>query len=149
MLELPEAPLMPAPEPMIRDLTALRELGARIAIDDFGTGYSALSYLRQFPIDTVKMDRSFVRDLGQGKADSALIRSVVELGEALEMQIVAEGIEGQDQLDSVSGLRCDIAQGYFFYPPLDADGMRDALSDPTYARDVARDVARDIGLTAG
>jgi diguanylate cyclase (GGDEF)-like protein len=134
MLEITESILMADPEPMARDLTALRELGARIAIDDFGTGYSALSYLRQFPIDTVKMDRSFVHDLGRGKADSALIRSVVELGEALDMQIVAEGIEGQDQLDSVSGLRCDIAQGYFFYPPLDAAGMRDALAEPVRSR---------------
>jgi diguanylate cyclase (GGDEF)-like protein len=130
MLEITESILMSDRDSMINDLTALRELGARIAIDDFGTGYSALSYLRQFPIDTVKMDRSFVRDLGQGKADSALIRSVVELGEALEMQIVAEGIEGQDQLDSVSGLRCDIAQGFYFYPPLDAEALGQALSEP-------------------
>jgi EAL domain-containing protein (putative c-di-GMP-specific phosphodiesterase class I) len=79
------------------------------------------------------MDRSFVHDLGTGKADSALIRSVVELGEALDMQIVAEGIEGQDQLDSVSGLRCDVGQGYFFSPPLDAEGMRAALGAKTHA----------------
>jgi diguanylate cyclase (GGDEF)-like protein len=131
MLEITESILMHDRDSMISDLTALRDLGARIAIDDFGTGYSALSYLRQFPIDTVKMDRSFVRDLGQGKADSALIRSVVELGEALEMQIVAEGIEGQAQLDSVSGLRCDIAQGFYFYPPLDAEALGHALGEPS------------------
>ena len=129
MIEITESIIMHDPEPMIRDLTALRDLGVRIAIDDFGTGYSALSYLRQFPIDTVKMDRSFVHDLGKGRADQALIRSVVELGEALNMQIVAEGIEGQDQLDSVSDMRCDIGQGYFFYPPLDEQGMLSALRD--------------------
>ena len=134
MLEITESILMHDRDAIVRDLAALRDLGIRIAIDDFGTGYSALSYLRQFPIDTVKMDRSFVRDLGQGKADSALIRSVVELGEALEMQIVAEGIEGQDQLDSVTGLRCDIAQGFFFYPPLDAEAMGEALRDIEAAR---------------
>jgi diguanylate cyclase (GGDEF)-like protein len=129
MLEITESVLMHDAEPIVRDLEALRALGVRIAIDDFGTGYSALSYLRQFPIDTVKMDRSFVRDLGVGKADSALIRSVVELGEALNMQIVAEGIEGQEQLDSVTGLRCAIGQGYFFSPPLDPQAMRTMLRD--------------------
>jgi diguanylate cyclase (GGDEF)-like protein/PAS domain S-box-containing protein len=124
MLEITESVLMEDRAPIIRDLDALRKLGVRIAIDDFGTGYSALSYLREFPIDTVKMDRSFVHNLGKGSADSALVRSVVELGEALDMQIIAEGIEGQGQLDSVTGLRCDIGQGYFFAPPLDADAMR-------------------------
>ena len=129
MLEVTESIIMADPEPMIRDLTALRQLGAKIAIDDFGTGYSALSYLRHFPIDTVKMDRSFVHDMGNGKADSALIRSVVELGVALDMQIVAEGIELQNQLESVTDMHCDIGQGYIFYPPLDADAMRLALGE--------------------
>jgi diguanylate cyclase (GGDEF)-like protein/PAS domain S-box-containing protein len=129
MLEITESVLMEDRKPIIRDLDALRELGVRIAIDDFGTGYSALSYLREFPIDTVKMDRSFVHNLGQDRADMALVRSVVELGEALDMQIIAEGIEMQGQLDSVTGLRCDIGQGYFFAPPLDADAMRSLLND--------------------
>ena len=129
MLEITESVLMEDRQPIIRDLDALRKLGVRIAIDDFGTGYSALSYLREFPIDTVKMDRSFVHNLGQDAADQALVRSVVELGEALDMQIIAEGIEVQGQLDSVTGLRCDIGQGYFFAPPLDADAMRTLLND--------------------
>ena len=128
MLEITESVLMEDRKPIIRDLDALRELGVRIAIDDFGTGYSALSYLREFPIDTVKMDRSFVHNLGKDAADQALVRSVVELGDALDMQIIAEGIELQGQLDSVTGLRCDIGQGYFFAPPLDADSMRTLLS---------------------
>src|SRR4051794_4932785 len=129
MLEITESVLMEDRKPIIRDLDALRTLGVRIAIDDFGTGYSALSYLREFPIDTVKMDRSFVHNLGKDRADMALVRSVVELGEALDMQIIAEGIEVQGQLDSVTGLRCDIGQGYFFAPPLDADAMRSLLND--------------------
>jgi diguanylate cyclase (GGDEF)-like protein len=128
MLEITESVLMEDRQPIIRDLDAVRKMGVRIAIDDFGTGYSALSYLREFPIDTVKMDRSFVHNLGQGSADSALVRSVVELGEALDMQIIAEGIEVQGQLDSVTGLRCDIGQGYFFAPPLDPDAMRNLLN---------------------
>ena len=128
MLEITESVLMEDRQPIIRDLDALRELGVKIAIDDFGTGYSALSYLREFPIDTVKMDRSFVQNLGKDAADSALVRSVVELGGALDMQIIAEGIELQGQLDSVTGLHCDIGQGYFFAPPLDAAAMRDLLN---------------------
>jgi diguanylate cyclase (GGDEF)-like protein len=134
MLEITESVLMEDRAPIVRDLEALRKLGVRIAIDDFGTGYSALSYLREFPIDTVKMDRSFVNNLGNGSADSALVRSVVELGEALDMQIIAEGIEAQGQLDSVSDLRCDIGQGYFFAPPLDADAMRDLLNGEDSSR---------------
>jgi diguanylate cyclase (GGDEF)-like protein/PAS domain S-box-containing protein len=129
MLELTETVLMQDHKAIARELDALRELGVRIAIDDFGTGYSALSYLRQFPIDTVKMDRSFVQNLGAGKADAALIRSVVELGDALDMQIIAEGIEGQQQLDSVAGVRCDMAQGYFFSPPLAPGGITAMLRD--------------------
>jgi diguanylate cyclase (GGDEF)-like protein len=128
MLEVTESVLMEDREPIIRDLDALRELGVKIAIDDFGTGYSALSYLREFPIDTVKMDRSFVHNLGNDSADLALVRSVVELGEALDMQIIAEGIEVQGQLDSVTGLRCDVGQGYFFAPPLDVEAMRSLLN---------------------
>ena len=127
MLEITESVLMQDHDAIIRELNALRKLGVRIAIDDFGTGYSALSYLRNFPIDTVKMDRSFVRDLGEGKADSALIRSVVELGEALEMEIIAEGIESEEQLSSVTGLRCAMAQGFLFSPPLDASGIEAVL----------------------
>jgi EAL domain-containing protein (putative c-di-GMP-specific phosphodiesterase class I) len=108
-------------------LTALQKLGVRVAIDDFGTGYSALSYLRDFPIDMVKMDQSFVDDLSAGKGDQALVRSVVELGEALDMQIVAEGVERKDQLDHLHEMRCAIGQGYYFARPLDSDLMAELI----------------------
>ena len=110
-----------------RELSELQGLGVRVAIDDFGTGYSALSYLREFPIDMVKMDRSFVNDLASGAGDAALVKSVVELGGALNMQIVAEGIERRDQLDSLSGLDCDIGQGYFFARPLEPAAITEML----------------------
>jgi Amt family ammonium transporter len=129
MLEITESVLMDDREAIVRDLNRLRASGVRIAIDDFGTGYSALSYLRDFPIDTVKMDRSFVRDLGEDEADAALIRSVVELGEALDMNIVAEGIENRTQLDSVNALNCNVGQGYFFSVPLSADAIDGLLRD--------------------
>jgi EAL domain-containing protein (putative c-di-GMP-specific phosphodiesterase class I) len=151
MLEITESVLMEDRAPIVRDLEALRKMGVRIAIDDFGTGYSALSYLREFPIDTVKMDRSFVNNLGDGSADSALVRSVVELGEALDMQIIAEGIEAQGQLDSVTGLRCDVGQGYFFAPPLDVNAMRDLLNgeEPPAVPPAPHKLTRDADRARG
>ena len=101
-----------------KDLQELRALGARVAIDDFGTGYSTLSYLREFPIDIVKIDRSFVTELGRGGSDAALVRSVLDLGEALNMEIVAEGIEDTTQLDSLKAMSCAVGQGFYFSRPL-------------------------------
>ena len=129
VLEITESVLMQDRKAVSGELSELRRLGVRVAIDDFGTGYSALSYLREFPIDMVKMDQSFVNDLSGGAGDAALVRSVVELGEALDMQIVAEGIERQDQLDSLSGLSCDVGQGYFFARPLDGAAMSALLAE--------------------
>jgi diguanylate cyclase (GGDEF)-like protein/PAS domain S-box-containing protein len=128
VLEVTESILMGDRESITRDLQALRALGIRIAIDDFGTGYSALSYLREFPVDSVKMDRSFVRDLACGTGDAALVRSVLELGEALDMQIIAEGIEDENQLTSLSDLSCSVGQGFYFAPPMDADDVSALLS---------------------
>jgi diguanylate cyclase (GGDEF)-like protein/PAS domain S-box-containing protein len=128
VLEVTESILMNDRKAIARDLQELQALGARIAIDDFGTGYSALSYLREFPIDSVKMDRSFVRDLACGTGDTALVRSVLELGDALDMQIIAEGIEDQSQLSSLSDLRCGVGQGFYFAPPLEADAVNALLS---------------------
>jgi EAL domain-containing protein (putative c-di-GMP-specific phosphodiesterase class I) len=133
LLEITESVLMNDREHAAKDLQALRELGVRVAIDDFGTGYSSLAYLRDFPIDIVKMDRSFVRELGRGRADDALVRSVVELGEALDMQIVAEGIEDISQLDSLRDLDCAIGQGYYFSQPVSGEKINEALGTPQAA----------------
>jgi EAL domain-containing protein (putative c-di-GMP-specific phosphodiesterase class I) len=127
LLEITETVLMHDREHAARDLQALRDLGVRVAIDDFGTGYSSLSYLREFPIDIVKMDRSFVQELGRGRGDDALVRSVLELGEALDMQIVAEGIEDVAQLDSLRDLHCGIGQGYYFSRPISPERMFEVL----------------------
>jgi len=127
VLEITESVLMQDREAVGRELSELQGLGVRVAIDDFGTGYSALSYLREFPIDMVKMDRSFVNDLASGAGDAALVKSVVELGGALDMQIVAEGIERRDQLESLSGLNCDVGQGYFFARPLGPAAITEML----------------------
>ncbi len=137
VLEITESVLMQDRQGVSDELSELKDLGVRVAIDDFGTGYSALSYLREFPIDMVKMDQSFVSDLSRGAGDAALVRSVVELGEALDMQIVAEGIERQDQLDSLSGLQCDVGQGYFFARPLDSEAITSLLDAQTPRFDAA------------
>jgi diguanylate cyclase (GGDEF)-like protein/PAS domain S-box-containing protein len=135
VLEITESVLMQDREAVRDDLVHLQELGVRVAIDDFGTGYSALSYLRDFPIDMVKMDQSFVNDLSAGKGDQALVRSVVELGEALNMQIVAEGVERRDQLDHLSEMRCSIGQGYYFARPLDSGRMAELIGEQLAATD--------------
>jgi EAL domain-containing protein (putative c-di-GMP-specific phosphodiesterase class I) len=93
----------------------------RLAIDDFGTGYSSLSYLHQLPLTTLKIDRSFVRDIGQSETTSAVARAIVDLANALGMEVVAEGIEHRDQLDYLRLLRCDRGQGYLFSRPLPRD----------------------------
>jgi EAL domain-containing protein (putative c-di-GMP-specific phosphodiesterase class I) len=129
VLEITESVLMQDRTAVSRELSQLQALGVRVAIDDFGTGYSALSYLRDFPIDMVKLDQSFVNDLSAGKGDQALVRSVVDIGEALDMQIVAEGVERRDQLDHLSDMRCNIGQGYYFARPLDSMSMGRMISD--------------------
>ncbi len=102
-------------------LSALREidaLGIQIAIDDFGTGYSGLSYLKQFPIDTVKIDQSFVRDLTIDADDEAIVRAIIAMSKSLKLNIVAEGVEHAEQLAILKELGCNMVQGYYFSPPL-------------------------------
>ncbi len=142
VLEITESVLMQDREAVGRELSELQDLGVRVAIDDFGTGYSALSYLREFPIDMVKMDRSFVKDLASGAGDAALVRSVVELGGALDMQIVAEGIEERGQLESLNGLDCDLGQGYFFARPLAPEEITAMLAGEAFPPEAAADVPR-------
>jgi diguanylate cyclase (GGDEF)-like protein len=122
-LEITETALMRDPGATIRRLGALKELGVRIAIDDFGTGYSSLAYVRQFPADSLKIDRSFIAGLPSSEASAALIHTVVQLGKALDIQILAEGIEDQDQLEALQREHCDQGQGFLFSRPLDVDAV--------------------------
>src|SRR5439155_10139466 len=100
-------------------LHELRELGVQLALDDFGTGYSSLSYLSRFPIDILKIDRSFVSSLGSRHDESARIRSVVQLAASMKLQTVAEGIERPEQLERVKALGCDYGQGFLLAKPMD------------------------------
>ena len=98
----------------IAAVISLKELGVRISIDDFGTGYSALGYLRDFPIDEVKIDRTFVKRLGIDSEDSAIVRAVVSLGHELGVMVTGEGVETETQLDELRRLGVDAAQGFLF-----------------------------------
>lgn len=118
-LELTESTLMADPEGALSAMRRLKALGVSLAIDDFGTGYSSLAYLQRFPVDILKIDRSFVRDLPRGDPDSlALVRAITALADSLRMSVVAEGVESREQLDILARLGCGAVQGFLFHPPL-------------------------------
>jgi diguanylate cyclase (GGDEF)-like protein/PAS domain S-box-containing protein len=143
-LELTESVLMQDVEVTAATLAALKELGVRLAIDDFGTGYSSLSYLRRFPIDELKIDRSFVATVNVGPDQSALVRSILKLGDTLHLETVAEGIEEADQLAELKGLGADLGQGFFFARPLEPEAISALLAggeSPMAGTDIQRDAA--------
>jgi diguanylate cyclase (GGDEF)-like protein/PAS domain S-box-containing protein len=116
-LEITESATVEDTEATIERLRELKQLGLRLAIDDFGTGYSSLSYLRRFPVDELKIDRSFVAGLGRDGQDTAIVTSVIGLAHALGLQAVAEGVETMEQLERLTMLGCDLAQGYNWRRP--------------------------------
>jgi len=119
-LELTETFLMQDSKSTALVLSGIKGLGVQLALDDFGTGYSSLSYMRRFPIDTLKVDRSFVRDLAMDAGDASVVSAVINMGKSLHMRVVAEGVEGLDQLVFLKEHGCTEAQGYYFSPPLKA-----------------------------
>ena len=119
VLELTESMLMHDTELSIARLNALKQLGVALAIDDFGTGYSSLSYLQRYPIDILKIDRSFVEVIDRGDDGPVLASAIVAIGDALRMSTVAEGIETEEQRAALRGLGCELGQGYLFAPPVD------------------------------
>lgn len=106
----------------------LKTLGVRISIDDFGTGYSSLAYLKRFPIDVLKIDQSFVRDMLTDKSDSAIIEAIIKLGQALSLELVAEGVETREQANALMGQGCQIMQGYLYCRPVPFDQISSFLS---------------------
>ena len=107
----------------------LRRLGVRFAIDDFGTGYSSLNYLKRFPIDTLKIDKSFVSDVCKDPHDTAIVRAIINLGHALDLTVVAEGVETKEQLQYLSALECDVVQGFLFSKALSAKAFEELLME--------------------
>ncbi len=117
-LEITETMVMRDPERAVGVMTELRAMGVRLSIDDFGTGHSSLGYLKRFPIDRLKVDRSFVRDLPHNGDDVAITRAVIALAHSLKMTVVAEGVEHQQQFDLLREQGCDEFQGFYCRPPM-------------------------------
>jgi EAL domain-containing protein (putative c-di-GMP-specific phosphodiesterase class I) len=145
VLEMTESVLMDNSEQTLAVLVALRGLGIRLALDDFGTGYSSLSYLHRFPIDTLKIDRSFVERLSTG-GDAALIDTILALAASLQMETVAEGIEDLHQSLVLQGQGCTTGQGYHFSPPVAAATITTMLLEQRWTHPAA--VARSAEVPA-
>jgi EAL domain-containing protein (putative c-di-GMP-specific phosphodiesterase class I) len=120
-LELTEGILVSNPAIAKRKLETLKKLGFSLSLDDFGTGFSSINYLRQFPFNKLKVDRSFVREIGVNPTANALIQAVVSLGDALELAVVAEGIENEEQLSLLRLLQCEYIQGFYLSRPITAE----------------------------
>jgi EAL domain-containing protein (putative c-di-GMP-specific phosphodiesterase class I) len=135
-LEITETAIMRNVEATARRLAAIKELGVRIAIDDFGTGYSSLAHLQRFPVDALKIDRSFIARLTENPEGETLIHTLVQLGKALALETLAEGIEKQHELSVLREEHCDSGQGFLFARPLDADATASFLDE--WARTGAR-----------
>ena len=120
-LEITESVLMQDAEATINTLRALKERGIKISVDDFGTGFSSLSYLKRFPIDILKIDKSFTRDIDMDPDNSAIVTAIVALAKSLNLSVLAEGVESKQQLDFLRKQKCDRAQGYFFSTPVNPE----------------------------
>ena len=123
-LEITESVLVDDRQNAARTLNDLKELGVRLSIDDFGTGYSSLNYLRKYTIDTLKIDRSFIEDIGSDYNAKILAAAIIAMGHSLEKRVVAEGVETREQLEFLAGRRCDLVQGYLFGKPMTAEQFR-------------------------
>jgi EAL domain-containing protein (putative c-di-GMP-specific phosphodiesterase class I) len=144
-LEITESALIANPALTIEYLNSWRKLGVRIAMDDFGTGYSSLSYLSRLPVDRLKLDRSLIQRMTLDKKSAAIMRLIVSLGLELDMEVIAEGVETEEQLQILTDLGCPQAQGYLLGRPMPADQVLGVLREPWGDRSVR---ASDRGATA-
>jgi diguanylate cyclase (GGDEF)-like protein/PAS domain S-box-containing protein len=149
-LELTESSIMKEPEQAIEKLHELKLMGIKVAIDDFGTGYSSLNYLKRFPIDTLKIDKTFVSDVCKDPHDTAIVRAIINLGHALDLTVIAEGVETQEQLQYLSSLGCDVVQGFLFSKSLSAAAFEELLIEQRRAAAVSmnHDTAPLVGEIA-
>jgi EAL domain-containing protein (putative c-di-GMP-specific phosphodiesterase class I) len=123
-VEVTETALMTDPEGAATVLEALNRVGVRVSIDDFGTGQTSLGYLSTLPIDELKVDRSFIFDMTDNPSHAAIVRSIVELGHNLGFQVVGEGVETAEILDSLAATGCELVQGYYFARPMPIERLR-------------------------
>ena len=122
-IEITESGIMQNPEQAVANLNAIREMGIGIAIDDFGTGYSSLAYLKRFPINILKIDRSFIRDITLDQDDTTIVKTILAMAEALNLRVIAEGVETQEQYDYLAELGCAEGQGYIFARPMSCEDL--------------------------
>lgn len=122
-LEMTESSIMQQVEETINDLIKLKEIGLMLSIDDFGTGYSSMSYLKRFPLDTLKIDRSFITDISSEASDAAIVKATIALAKSLEFTTIAEGVEDEKQLSFLRQHGCDLIQGYYFSRPIPVDSL--------------------------
>lgn len=127
-VEITESLMMQEPELTVRALASLKRLGVQVAADDFGVGYSSLGYLKRFPLDVLKIDKSFVDGVVAPGVDGAIVEAIIHMAHSLGISVVAEGVECPDQRDSLAARGCDLLQGYLYSPPLDFDAFRDFLA---------------------
>jgi diguanylate cyclase (GGDEF)-like protein/PAS domain S-box-containing protein len=128
-IEITESVLIHDTDEAIEKLSRLKDFGVRIAVDDFGTGYSSLGYLKRFPIDILKIDKSFIDGVGNSAEEAAIAHAIIKLGGSLGLEVVAEGIEEPEQVDALQSLRCERGQGFFFSKPVDAETMGEILAE--------------------
>jgi diguanylate cyclase len=129
-LEITESSLMDDPDAALATMTELRDLGVRLVLDDFGTGYSSLAYVQRFPIAMLKIDRSFVAELGEDGAGAAIVAAVASMAQGLGVDVVAEGVETEEQARLLEALGCRYAQGFLFARPLPAEAASVRLGAP-------------------
>jgi EAL domain-containing protein (putative c-di-GMP-specific phosphodiesterase class I) len=127
LLEITETLLMDHDTRTSEVLAEFREMGVRLAVDDFGTGYSALSYLREFPVSTLKIDRSFIRDITQSKSHLGLVQAIIAMARGLHLKTIAEGVETAEQGELLAELNCDMVQGYFYSKAVSASEVEKLL----------------------
>jgi EAL domain-containing protein (putative c-di-GMP-specific phosphodiesterase class I) len=133
-LEITESAMMENPEEVVNTLVRLKSLGIQLSIDDFGTGYSSLSYLHRFPVDTLKVDRSFVIAMDKGSENGEIIKTIVSMAQTLRMKVIAEGIETIDHLHKLRILGCNYGQGYLLSRPVPANDAEKFLADESHWR---------------
>ena len=134
-LELTESAIMTNPEEALTILTELDRMGIALSIDDFGTGYSSLAYLKQLPVDEIKIDKSFVLDMEHNESDAVIVRSIIDLAHNLGLQVTAEGVETLPAWDTLTRWGCDLSQGYLMSRPLPAEQLADWLRQSPWARE--------------
>jgi EAL domain-containing protein (putative c-di-GMP-specific phosphodiesterase class I) len=141
-VEITEGAMMENRDDALLTMNQLKALGVAIAVDDFGTGYSSLAYLKHFPVDTLKIDRAFVKELSEETTDSNIVAAIVQLAKSLDLSVMAEGVETDSQLELLQRYGCESIQGYVLAPPLSkARFERGVLRNPDWMTDASLRVA--------